>query len=95
MNNVRDLKRPEEKKLGGQNEFKHETIRPDENMCGECNVDDVENEEAEEVEGEDADEEAQAAKIARVSDMPSQEEVEMHNLSHLPYRSWCPHCVKR
>ena len=29
MNNVRDLKRPEEEKLGGQNEFKHETIRPD------------------------------------------------------------------
>ena len=25
---------------------------------------------------------------------PSKEEVELHNLTHLPYRSWCPHCVK-
>ena len=25
--------------------------------------------------------------------MPSQEEVEKHNLTHLPYRSWCKHCV--
>ena len=26
--------------------------------------------------------------------LPGQAEVEMHMLSHLPYRSWCPHCVK-
>ena len=26
--------------------------------------------------------------------MPSQEEVEKHNLTHLPYRNWCPHCLK-
>ena len=25
---------------------------------------------------------------------PSKEEVELHNLTHLPYRSWCPHCVR-
>ena len=25
---------------------------------------------------------------------PSKEEVELHNLIHLPYRSWCPHCVR-
>ena len=24
---------------------------------------------------------------------PSLEEVARHNLTHLPYRSWCPHCV--
>ena len=24
---------------------------------------------------------------------PSREEVARHNLTHLPYRSWCPHCV--
>mgnify|MGYP003340766714 CR=1 FL=1 len=24
---------------------------------------------------------------------PSREEVGRHNLTHLPYRSWCPHCV--
>ena len=26
--------------------------------------------------------------------LPSAEEVEAHNLTHLPYRSWCPHCVR-
>ena len=25
---------------------------------------------------------------------PSQEEVERHNLTHLPFRNWCPHCMK-
>ena len=24
---------------------------------------------------------------------PSDEEVKLHELSHLPYREWCPHCV--
>ena len=24
---------------------------------------------------------------------PSPAEVSLHNLSHLPYRSWCPHCA--
>ena len=24
----------------------------------------------------------------------SNEEVELHNLTHLPYRSWRPHCVR-
>ena len=26
--------------------------------------------------------------------LPTREEVEQHRLTHLPYRSWCPHCVK-
>eukprot|EP00959_Pyramimonas_sp_CCMP1952_P425385 8910739-Pyramimonas_sp.AAC.1 len=25
---------------------------------------------------------------------PSKGEVEAHNTTHLPYRSWCPHCVR-
>ena len=24
---------------------------------------------------------------------PSREEVDEHNVTHTPYRSWCPHCV--
>ena len=24
---------------------------------------------------------------------PSREDVARHNLTHLPYRSWCPHCL--
>ena len=26
--------------------------------------------------------------------LPKAEEVEEHNVTHLPFRSWCPHCVK-
>ena len=26
--------------------------------------------------------------------LPTPEEVDTHNLTHLPYRSWCPHCVR-
>ena len=26
--------------------------------------------------------------------MPTAEEVKRHYLTHVPYRSWCPHCVK-
>ena len=25
---------------------------------------------------------------------PTKYEVEQHNLAHIPYRSWCPHCVR-
>ena len=26
--------------------------------------------------------------------LPSKKEVDEHNLTHLPYRNWCPHCVR-
>ena len=26
--------------------------------------------------------------------LPSAREVDEHNISHLPFRSWCPHCIK-
>ena len=26
--------------------------------------------------------------------LPSKAEVETHNLNHLPFRSWCRHCVR-
>ena len=29
-----------------------------------------------------------------VPTMPSQEEVEAHMLTHVPYRSWCKRCVR-
>ena len=32
--------------------------------------------------------------MQKVQEMPSEEEVERHNLNHIPFRSWCPHCVK-
>ena len=38
--------------------------------------------------------EAELPKKVYYDTRPSKEEVELHNLTHLPYRSWCPHCVK-
>ena len=32
-------------------------------------------------------------KIATQPKMPNKEEVEQHNYTHNPYRSWCPSCV--
>ena len=44
----------------------------------------------------DYEEEAGSRALVKVADpkLPSAEEVETHNLTHLPYRSWCPHCVR-
>ena len=39
-------------------------------------------------------EEARLAKKIRDPQKPSREEVEAHNLTHLPYRNWCEACVK-
>jgi len=29
-----------------------------------------------------------------IPDTPSEQEVRTHNLTHLPFRSWCPHCIQ-
>ena len=39
-------------------------------------------------------EEAELPKKVTIDVRPSKEEVELHNKTHLPYRSWCPHCVR-
>ena len=33
-------------------------------------------------------------KMMRDPKLPSQEEIRTHELTHLPYRSWCVHCVR-
>ena len=40
--------------------------------------------------------EAGARRPAKMLDpqLPTKEEVEEHNLTHLPFRNWCPHCVR-
>ena len=35
----------------------------------------------------------QVHRTGLVKNMPAQEEVECHMISHYPFRSWCPHCV--
>ena len=38
--------------------------------------------------------EARKARMPADPGRPTQKEVDEHNLSHWPFRSWCPHCVK-
>ena len=42
----------------------------------------------------DESEEAVKAKLASAGRRPTEKEVEEHMNTHLPYRSWCPHCVR-
>ena len=40
--------------------------------------------------------EEEGRKLRSIGDprLPSPREVEEHNLAHVPYRNWCPHCVR-
>ena len=71
-------------------------VRPpvDERGGGEEKVEEKE-EKGEQVEAEDEPAEAGIRKPIKMNDPkePSEEERRQHNLTHLPYRSWCKHCV--
>ena len=41
----------------------------------------------------DGSEEGDKVKVACVPCMPTQEEVDVHNTTHYPFRSWCRFCV--
>ena len=40
--------------------------------------------------------EREEGRVKRMIDprRPTEQEVEDHNRTHLPYRNWCPHCVQ-
>lgn len=44
-------------------------------------------------EGENESEEALEPQIPPNPILPTAQEVEQHNVTHLPFRNWCPHCV--
>ena len=50
--------------------------------------------EAEEGEIEEEDHVGQEAKEVKFECMPCEKEVRLHNLNHIPFRSWCPYCVQ-
>ena len=35
----------------------------------------------------------ETVRTPKVEEKPSEEEVEHHNVTHIPYRSWCKHCI--
>ena len=47
-------------------------------------------------EGERIRAERDAERVRNVTDprKPTEREIESHNRTHLPYRNWCPHCVR-
>ena len=46
------------------------------------------------VEDEEVSQESIQVKSLRSPSAPSRQEVLEHSLTHFPFRSWCPHCVK-
>ena len=60
-------------------------------------VDDIEHEKSEEQRKQEEEEELGARKAARRHDLrrPSEQERIEHEMTHLPFRSWCRHCIRR
>ena len=56
-------------------------------------VQEVDEDQGEE-QDQDESEEARAVKAPPIPSTPSREEVRQHRLTHRPFRSWCPHCVR-
>jgi len=52
------------------------------------------SEEKQEDEGSETMEEGAEPMIPKQVNPPSKEEVNRHMVSHIPFRSWCEHCVK-
>ena len=54
-----------------------------------------EDQDSDEGSNPDLDEPSEAADAVRrrVDPLPSVEEQRLHRVTHMPYRSWCPHCV--
>ena len=44
--------------------------------------------------GEREAEEVRPVRAPPIPDTPSREEVATHRLTHRPFRSWCPHCIR-
>ena len=86
----------------------HHSIRPwctypmeedDEEMADEEKKGDMtktqkSGEEVKDEERHEEEEEARIIKGKRPIRQPNQEEYEAHMRTHMPFRKWCPHCVK-
>ena len=61
-------------------------------MCAE--MEKVEEDRAREVHEDNEEEGAVKPRYSRPISRPSREEVDSHMITHIPYRSWCPYCVR-
>ena len=72
----------------------YKTVRP--SKKSKLNVDTVSDDEKE-IEKQSKwieSDEAIKVKVQKDVSEPTQAEIEEHNVAHVPFRSWCPHCVK-
>ena len=85
----------------GRDRFDHGRIKEVAPLDGEPG--DVVLEQGEDQEAEGADEpefevdeeEVHTVGVQRTPMLPSQSEIDEHNLTHLPFRDWCPFCIRR
>ena len=59
-----------------------------------CPIEEEGREEAPGGEGAQEGEEAREVRAPPIPDTPSREQVRAHRLTHRPFRSWCPHCIR-
>ena len=70
-------------------DYSSKPVRP----C-ELEVGGFEDEDFVEIEcGEKESDEAKTPEVLRDPGAPTPKEVDQHNATHLPFRSWCPHCL--
>ena len=85
-----------DKRVENNNEYSNEA---NEHMCGKCgdkqaNIEIFGEEIAEDDEqGLGEQEEARKPMIRRAPREPTKQEIDDHDATHLPFRSWCPMCV--
>ena len=79
--------------MEGEAEERDEIMFP---SPGDMEDDEPPPEQAEEVEPEFEveEEEAQSADAQKTPMLPSQAEIDEHNITHLPFRNWCPFCIR-
>ena len=84
----------------GRDRFDHGRIKEVAPLDGETGDVVFEQGEGQEAEGADEpefevdEEEAHSAGVQRTPVLPSQNEIDEHNLTHLPFRDWCPFCIR-
>ena len=74
--------------------MKGELIAPADERVATSEADLQARHESELIEIDDRVEEAEPLKIAPSPKQPSAADIELHRITHWPYRSWCEECVK-
>ncbi len=73
--------------------LKHKRVRPIHDMCN-VESNDITVTFDESYDSSIVYDDVESPKLRNVPTAPSQQEIEDHNVNHLPFRSWCKHCVR-